>query len=131
VRAFPPPASGQAGQWQISNDGKGRPTGPMWLRNGRDLIYRSGDQLMAVSYSVNGDAFVPEKPRVWIDKLGGIDSGWDVKPDGKRVAVVTPVASGEAPKPDHEVVLLLNFFDELRRRVPVENKTPSPSAALV
>jgi hypothetical protein len=73
---------------------------------------------MAVSYSVNGDSFVPEKPRVWIDKLGGRD--WDLAPDGSRVAVMTPVTSTEAPKPDHEVVLLLNFFDELRRRVPVK-----------
>jgi hypothetical protein len=67
---------------------------------------------------VNGDSFVAEKPRVWIDKLGG--TNWDLAPDGKRVAVVTPVAAPETPKPDHEVVLLLNFFDELRRRVPMK-----------
>jgi serine/threonine protein kinase len=115
VRAFPPPASGQAGQWQISNNGA---RGPVWSRNGRELFYGSGDQLMAVSYSVNGNSFVAEKPRVWIDKLGG--NWWDLAPDGKRVAVVTPVTSTETPKPDHEVVLLLNFFDELRRRVPVK-----------
>jgi hypothetical protein len=73
---------------------------------------------MAVSYSVNGDSFVAEKPRVWIDKLGG--TYWDLAPDGKRVAVLTPVAGAEAPKPDHEVTILFNFFDELRRRVPVK-----------
>ena len=77
-----------------------------------------GDQLMAVSYSVNGDSFVAEKPRVWIDKLGG--TSYDLAPDGKRVAVLTPVAvAAETPKPDHEVTILFNFFDELRRRVPV------------
>jgi serine/threonine-protein kinase len=119
VRAFPSPASGQAGQWQISNSGSGPPRGPVWSGNGRELIYLQGDQLMAVSYSVNGDSFAPEKPRVWIDKLGG--AFWDLAPDGKRVAVVTPVAAApEAPKPDHEVVLLLNFFDELRKRVPAK-----------
>jgi serine/threonine-protein kinase len=118
VRAFPPPASGQGGQWQISNSGGGPPRGPVWSGNGRELIYLAGDQLMAVSYSVNGDSFVAEKPRVWIDKLGG--TNWDLAPDGKRVAVVTPVAAPETPKPDHEVVLLLNFFDELRRRVPMK-----------
>jgi Tol biopolymer transport system component len=118
VRAFPPPASGQAGQWQISNSGGTiSSTGhAVWSRSGRELIYRDGDRLMAVSYSVNEDSFVAEKPRVWIDKLGGTD--WDLVPDGKRVAVITPVAAPEAPKPEHEVVLLLNFFDELRRRVP-------------
>ena len=73
---------------------------------------------MAVSYSGDGDSFVHERPRVWIGKLGG--TNWDLAPDGKRVAVVTPVAAPETLKPDHEVVLLLNFFDELRRRVPVK-----------
>jgi serine/threonine protein kinase/Tol biopolymer transport system component len=114
VRAFPPPASGQGGKWQISNSG-GRD--PMWSRNGRELIYLAGDQLMAVNYSVNRDSFVAEKPRVWIEKLGGTD--WSLAPDGKRVAVLTPVEPTEAPKPDHEVTFLFNFFDELRRRVPV------------
>jgi serine/threonine-protein kinase len=118
VRAFPPPASGQAGQWQILNSGGTIPlTGrPVWSRRSRELIYQAGDQLLAVSYAVNGDSFVAEKPRVWIDKLGGTD--WDLGPDGRRVAVVTPVAATETPKPDHEVTFLFNFFDELRRRVP-------------
>jgi hypothetical protein len=36
------------------------------------------------------------------------------------VAVVTRVESAEAPRQEHEVVFLQNFFDELRRRVPLE-----------
>jgi len=64
---------------------------------------------------------VAEKPRVWIAKLGGSSVGtqWDLDPDGKRVAVLTSVESAEAPKQEHNVVFLENFFDELRRRVPV------------
>jgi hypothetical protein len=31
----------------------------------------------------------------------------------------SPVADAEPPKPVHEVAFLENFFDELRRRVPV------------
>jgi hypothetical protein len=73
---------------------------------------------MAVSYTVKGDSFVPENPRVWIDKLGLMD--WDLAPDGKRVLVLAPVESAEAPKQEHEVVFLENFFDELRRRVPLQ-----------
>jgi hypothetical protein len=92
------------------------PAGLVWSRSDRELIYRAGDQLMAVNYSVNGDSFVLEKPRVWIEKLGGTD--WDLAPDGKRVVVLTPADSPEAQKAEHEVVLLENFFDELRRRVP-------------
>jgi Tol biopolymer transport system component len=112
VRVFPQPASGQGGKWQISNSGG---TQPAWSRSGRELFYRVGDQIMAANYTVNGDTFVAEKPRVWIAKLGGVE--WDLAPNGKRVAVLTPADTTEAPKQEHEVVLLLNFFDELRRRV--------------
>lgn len=85
--------------------------------NIHDLLYQSADQIMAASYTVNGDTFVAEKPRAWIAKPGGTQ--WDLAPDGKRVAVLTPVESADAPKQEHEVVFLQNFFDELRRRVPV------------
>jgi serine/threonine protein kinase len=112
VRALPPPSAGQGGKWQISNGG-GRE--PHWPRNGHDLFYQSGDQIMAVSYTVKGDTFVAEKPRVWIAKLGGPD--WAMAPDGKRVLVLTPAESAEAPKQEHEVVFLMNFFDYLRQRV--------------
>ncbi len=71
---------------------------------------------MAARYTVKGDTLVPEKPRVWIAKLGGTD--WDLAPDGTRV-VVTRVESADAPEPEHHVVFLQNFFDELRRRVPL------------
>jgi dipeptidyl aminopeptidase/acylaminoacyl peptidase len=113
VRAFPPPSSGPGGKWQISNSGG---VGAGWSRNGHDLFYQPGDQIMAVSYTVKGDTFVAGKPRVWIAKLGGTD--WDLAPDGKRALVVTPAESAEAPKPEHEVVFLENFFNYLRQRVP-------------
>jgi Tol biopolymer transport system component/predicted Ser/Thr protein kinase len=114
VRPFPPPSSGQGGKWQISNSGG---TFPHWSRSGHDLLYQSGDQIMAVSYTAKGDTFVADKPRVWLAKLGG--TNWDLAPDGKRVAVVTPEDSPEAPKQEHEVVFLQNFFDELRRKAPL------------
>jgi hypothetical protein len=62
---------------------------------------------------------------VWIAKLGGFQNlpnqqmDWDLAPDGTRVAVLTPLETAETPTQEHEVVFLLNFFDELRRRVPV------------
>jgi serine/threonine-protein kinase len=114
VRAFPPPASGQGGKWQISNSGG---TVPRWSRNGHEIIYQAGDQLMAASYTVKGDSFVADKPRVWIARLGGTQ--WDLAPDGKRAAVLAPIEAAEPPKQEHEVVFLENFFDELRRRVPL------------
>jgi hypothetical protein len=51
VRDLPPPGSGQAGQWQISNSGGSARAmrGVVWSRSGRELIYREGDQVMAVN----------------------------------------------------------------------------------
>jgi hypothetical protein len=112
VRAFPP-SSREGGKWQISNAGGWA----HWSWTGHDLVYQSGDQMMAASYTVKGDTFVAAKPRVWIAKLGG--RVWGLSPDGKRVAVATPAGSAEALKPEHTVVFLENFFDELRRRVPI------------
>jgi hypothetical protein len=73
---------------------------------------------------VKGDAFVPEKPRVWAAKLAGAtDVGgaqlFDLASDGKRLAVEVPVDEPEPPKPQHEVTFVFNFFDELLRRAPV------------
>jgi serine/threonine protein kinase len=118
VQSFPD----TGGRQQISNNGG---TFPVWSPNGHDLLYQSGDQIMAVAYTAKRDRFVAEKPRVWLAKLGGFRAGfgtaWDLAPDGKRVAVLTPAETPAAPKQDHEVVILLNFFDELRRRAP-QNK---------
>src|SRR5260370_30597235 len=73
---------------------------------------------MVSSYTANGEAFVAGKPVLWAEKKGlGI---FDLAPDGKRFAVVHAEAS-EQKGPTH-VTFLLNFFDELRRRVPAERK---------
>ena len=99
VRPFPPPASGHGGQSHVSDTESAGPFHFAWSRTGHELYHQSGDQIMAVSYSVKGDTFFPEKPRVWISKVRGTE--WDVAPDGKRVAVITPVGSTEAAAQEH------------------------------
>ena len=124
VRAFPPhnAVGVQSGKWQVSNNGG---AAPRWSRTGHELMYMSGDQIMTASYTTKGDgrgdSFVHEKPRVWLAQLGaaaGNGTLWDLAPDSKRVAVLRSVESAETRKPDHEIVMLQNFFDELQRRVP-------------
>jgi hypothetical protein len=44
---------------------------------------------------------------------------YDAAPDGKRFAMVLYPDGTADEKPITHVTLLLNFFDELRRRVPV------------
>ena len=108
------PASSPSRKLPGSTDGG---SNPRWWRN--ELLYQSGDRIMSVSYTVNGDTFIPAKPRVRVDKIGSTE--WDVAPDG-RILVLTPAQAAEAteaPPAEHTVVFLLNFFDELRRRVPL------------
>jgi hypothetical protein len=71
---------------------------------------------MVVAYSVTGDSFSPETPRV-LATTPGAAPGFDVAPDG-RLLVTIPNVTGEA-KTEHTLMFVQNFFDELRRRAPV------------
>jgi serine/threonine-protein kinase len=115
VRAFPD----KGGKWQISNSGG---TYPMWSRTGHELFFETLDNhIMAAAYTVKGDSFVTDKPRVWSEKqIGGIvnsNKNFDLAPDGKRIVALMPVETAEGQKAQNHVIFLENFSDELRRKV--------------
>jgi hypothetical protein len=115
VRAAPQSSSGKSGvpfEVQISTNGGDT---PRWSRASRELLYRSGDQIMTVSYALEREMLVPSKPRVRVEKLGS--SEWDLAPDG-RIAVVMPVEPAKAAAAEHTVMFLQNVIDEVRRRLP-------------
>jgi Tol biopolymer transport system component len=109
-------ATAAGGKWLVSNGGGSLPA---WSPNGKELLYKNGDQVMSVTYSAAKDSFVSEKPRVWLSALNGA-IGFDLAPDGRRVAAVIPVAAKGAPRQEHTLVFVQNFFDELRRRAPLK-----------
>jgi Tol biopolymer transport system component len=113
VRAFPD----KGGKWQISNSGG---MYPVWSHNGRELFFRTEDnQIMVAGYTVKGDSFVADKPRVWSEKRLanlGIFPNYDLAPDGKRIAALLPVEIVEGQQTQSHVIFLENFFDEVRRR---------------
>jgi serine/threonine-protein kinase len=120
VRAFPGSPSGSGGYWQIS-DGGGRY--PEWSRNGQELFFRTADNRIAVAaYTVRGDSFVADKPRLWSERrlANAFNNGmnYDIAPEGKRSVVFMPVEAPEAQKAQSQVMFLENFFDELRRKAP-------------
>jgi hypothetical protein len=43
----------------------------------------------------------------------------DLAPDGKRIVALMPADTAEAQKPQNHVIFLENFFDDVRRKVPV------------
>ena len=63
---------------------------------------------MVAAYTVKGDSFVADKPRVWSEKqLGGTLNAMrnvDLAPDGKRIVALMPVryaGSTEGAEPRH------------------------------
>jgi serine/threonine-protein kinase len=84
----PYPNRSDAGKWQISTSGGDF---PVWSRAGKELLYLGPDvRIMAVSYAIQGDSLVPDKPRVWCPMpviRTGMYWNFDLAPDGKRVLV--------------------------------------------
>ena len=78
---------------------------------------------MAAAYTEKGDSFVADKPQAWSEKqIGGIVGSVrnvDLAPDGKRIIALMPVDTPEGQKAQNHFIFLENFFDELRRKVPI------------
>jgi serine/threonine-protein kinase len=116
VRPFP----GPGGTAQVSTGG-GR--FPIWSRNGRELFYLGPDKRIRVAtYTTRGNSFSPGKSRVWSERqLGdwGVNRMYDLARDGKRFAIILDTDQTGESKAATSVAVLVNFFDELRRRVPL------------
>jgi hypothetical protein len=91
---------------------------PLWTRGGRELVYRKGDSVMSVSLDLeNGRIGQP------VALFGGRypdNPGWtrprsyDVSPDGDRFLMTRLPAQRDRPR----IVVVLNWFDELKAKVP-------------
>jgi serine/threonine-protein kinase len=125
VRPAPRTLAGPGGKWQISTGG-GRHA--MWSGGGQRLFYEAlDDRLMVSDWSAAGGSFVAGKPRSWSDvrfrRIGAAGPGEtfaDVTPDGQRF-VVFPAADPAKGAAAMRVTFLLNFFDEVRRRLPAND----------
>jgi serine/threonine-protein kinase len=114
VRALPD----HGGKVRVSIEG-GRV--PRWSPNGRELLFQTEHQrVMVASYRARDGSFVADAPRPWGgEPLGdtGVYPGFDVSPDGERIVALFPAASPEERQARNHVTVLLNFLDEVRRRV--------------
>jgi Tol biopolymer transport system component len=115
VLSFP----NRRGKRRVSNSGGAFPS---WSRSGRELLFRAEDgRIMVAEYTLSGDAFITQKPRIWSERrLRAAETGFfardfDLAPDGKRVVAFMPAEEPNAMAQNH-VFFLANFFDELRRR---------------
>ena len=75
---------------------------------------------MVVPYTVKDEAFVAGKPREWTSvRLAdtGVISNFDVHSDGTRVLALLPADREEDRRTRNQVSIVLNFNEEVRRRV--------------
>jgi Tol biopolymer transport system component len=101
VRPYPRPAD-----WvtQVTRDGGAN---PHWSSDSRHIYFSSGSRAMVVDITP-GAPVVATRPTLVFD---GLPESWDVSGDGKTYAAIEPAA---AP----ELMVALNWLDELKRRVP-------------
>lgn len=115
VRPFP----AHGGKWQVSNRGGG--LCPVWSRDGHKLLFSSlGGLIYIVDYTASADSFFPGSPRPWPGAAiqnSGILPNFDLSADGTRI-VVLPIPPSEETKGNLHATFMLNFFDEVRRRIP-------------
>ena len=117
VRAFP----GPGGKWQISSEGGSH---PMWSPKGGEIFYRHAKQMMAVPIEATGSALTLGKAVTLFE--GDYRKApfsfqelvyYDVTRDGKQFVMMKPVQRDDDPSTLHVV---LNWFEELKARVPTE-----------
>jgi serine/threonine-protein kinase len=98
---------------------------PAWSHDGRELFYTtSSTKLMAVSV-VEGPPLRLGDPHLLFESRAGHfvvqanTRGYDVTPDGKFV-FVTSTSEEHPPLRPTEMILVQNWLEELKRRVPVK-----------
>lgn len=96
----------------------------MWNRNVRELLYRSGNRMMAVEVATQ-PTFSPGKPGMLFEgtclasQFPQMGTAYDVSPDAQRFLMIREVEN--TPAGTH-IVVVQNWTEELKRRVPA--RTP-------
>ncbi len=106
--------AGPGGRRQLSAEGGSQ---PRWTRGGREVVYRNGDAVLAVSFQpLTGEIGTPSLlfRKADAGRLSRRTVGYDVTPDGSRFLMVVPVERPGA----QPIVVRLNWLAELKRKVP-------------
>jgi Tol biopolymer transport system component len=120
VCAFP---NVEAGRWQVSADGGSQ---PLWSRDGRELFYIApGGGIMHVHVAL-GASWTFSAPT----KLVGGSYSWslpgvggrlyDVSRQGDRFLVLKPAPISQQQNAPDTIVVVQNWFEELKARVPTK-----------
>ena len=107
------------GRWQVSRGGGTR---PMWAPDGNELFYYAEPgRMMAVDVEL-GATLSAGSPRVlfeWPYEQPLPSRTFDMSPDGQRFLMIQGEEAAGSAEASTEVVLVQNWFEELKRLVPV------------
>jgi Tol biopolymer transport system component len=112
VQPFPGPGE----KYPISTNGGIQ---PVWARSGRELFFRNGDEMMVAEVRPQ-PVFTAARPKLLFSGLFARSDGrvdYDVSPDGEQFVMLN---AGEQERPATEISVLLNWFEELKARVPTK-----------
>ena len=93
---------------------------PRWSPISRELFYRTDRQkIMMATYTIKAGLFTVESVRQWSGMQlfnTGVLANYDVGRDG-RIAGLLPADNPEDRQSENHVTIMLNFFEQVRRRV--------------
>jgi serine/threonine-protein kinase len=117
VRPFPEVSNGR---WQVST---GSGNSPLWSPNGRELLYLSSDSVMAVAVQTEPTFSLGTPKALFRLTYVGVSSTtgmpWEISPDSKRFLMLKEAGSSAGGGPQ-KINIVLNWFEELKQRVPVK-----------
>ncbi len=94
---------------------------PVWARNGEELFYRNGSQMIAVDITTE-PTFSAGTPRLLFEEIlqrGTVFRAiYDVAPDGQRFVMIQEGAPDSSLS---QINVVLNWFEERKQRVPTGN----------
>jgi hypothetical protein len=102
-------------RWKVSSSGGSE---PLWTRGGRELVFRKGDSVLSVPMDLAGGR--SGSPVALFAGPYPDSPGWtrprsyDVSSDGERFLMLKRSAGETRPR----INVVLNWFDELRAKVP-------------
>ena len=106
---------------------RGPGTEPTWSRDGREIFYRNGEQMMVVAVDTT-DSLEAALPDLLFENntlevpAGAASRQYDVTADGRRFLMVKPLdpTSDGVPGSTPQINVVQNWFEELRRLVPTD-----------
>ena len=114
VRSFP----GPGGRIQVSTDGGNQ---PLWIANG-EIFYKQANQMIAVQVQTEPELIVSRPQKLFEGQyiFGNVGpfASYDVTPDGQQFVMIK--AGGATGEARQEIIVVQNWFEELKRLVPTE-----------